>query len=344
MPAGNVRFLRESPPFFHDTDSVRKMMWTTAAALAPLAAASIWIHGLRAAWMIASSVLAAFAAEWAAGNLRRKQATMPSDGSAVLTGLILSLSLPVRVPLWMPAAGALLAIGLGKQVFGGLGRNPMNPALCGRFLLMLVLPSAFGWDWRVPDGLTSASPLIRWRAAQAVLSQPETQSADRITESTMTLSRLIETLPGRFVAHPGSCLAETSALLILFGAGLLLYRRVIGWKIPMAGLLSSALLFWTVGGTDGVFSGDPLLFIPHGAFLYMLFFMATDPVTSPIRPMDRWLFGAGFGGLSVMLRLWGPWAEGAGLALLLMNGINAVLFSRRRNRRESGSDTKPGTA
>ncbi len=331
MTPGNVRFPGGSAPFIRDNDSVRKMMWTTAAALAPLAAASVWTHGLRAAWFILSAVIAASAAEWAAQSLRRGHVTTPppSDGSAFLTGLLLSLSLPLAAPLWMPAAGAVLAVGLARLVFGGLGGNPLNPALCGRFMLMLVVPAAFASDWRAPDGLTAASPLIRWRAGHAVLMRPESQSADRIADATMTLSRLIESLPGRFTAHPGSCAAETSTLLILFGAGILLYRRVIGWKIPIAGLLSSIALFWVFGGTDGVFSGDPLLFLPHGAFLFMLFFMATDPVTSPVRPVHRWLFGAGFGGLTVLLRLRGPWPEGAGIALLLMNGIHALLSRRK---------------
>lgn len=344
MTTGNVRFLSASIPYIRDNDSVRKMMWTTAAALAPLAAASVWIHGLRAAWFILSAVTAASAAEWAAQSLRRRRMTAPppSDGSAFLTGLLLSLSLPLNAPLWMPAAGAVLAVGLAKQVFGGLGRNPLNPALCGRLLLMLVHPAAFVSDWRAPDGLTAASPLIRWRAGHTVLMRPETQSADRIADATMTLSRLIETLPGRFVAHPGSCMAETSTLLILFGAGILLYRRVIGWKIPIAGLLSSVALFWAMGGTDGLFSGDPLLFLPHGAFLFMLFFMATDPVTSPVRPLHRWLYGAGFGGLTVLLRLRGPWPEGAGIALLLMNGVHALLSRRKPAQPKLGSNDSPG--
>ncbi len=346
MTSGNVRFLRESFPFIRDNDSVRKMMWTTAAALAPLAAASVWTYGFRAAWFIGSAVTAAFAAEWAAQSLRRRPLTTPppSDGSAFLTGLLLSLSLPVPAPLWMPAAGAVLAVVLGKQVFGGLGRNPLNPALFGRLMLMLVYPAAFTSDWLAPDSLTAASPLIRWRAGYTVLMRPESQSADRIADATMTLSRLIETLPGRFVAHPGSCLAETSMLLVLFGAGILLYRRVIGWKIPIAGLLSSVLLSWAFGGTDGAFSGDPLLFLPHGAFLFMLFFMATDPVTSPVRPVNRWLFGAGFGGLMVLLRLWGPWPEGAGIALLLMNGIHALLSRRRPIRPPRSPDGPQGVS
>ncbi|MBN2201528.1 RnfABCDGE type electron transport complex subunit D [bacterium] len=343
MTTGNVRFLTGHFPFIRDNDSVRKMMWTTAAALAPLAAASVWTYGLRAAWFIVSAVTAACAAEWAAQGLRRRQVMAPpSDGSAFLTGLLLSLILPLQAPPWMPATGAVLAVGLGKQVFGGLGRNPLNPALCGRFLLMLAFPAAFASDWLAPDGLTAASPLIRWRAAHTVLMRPESQSADRIADATMTLSRLIETLPGRFVAHPGSCPAETSALLILFGAGILLYRRVIGWKIPIAGLLSSVLLFWAFGGTDGAFSGDPLLFLPNGAFLFMLFFMATDPVTSPVRPIDRWLFGAGFGSLTVLLRLWGPWPEGAGIALLFINAIHALLSRRKPTRPRSNPDHSRG--
>ncbi|MDM7925300.1 MAG: RnfABCDGE type electron transport complex subunit D [bacterium] len=343
MTSANARFLGGSVPFIRDNDSVRKMMWTTAAALAPLASASVWIHGPRAAWFILSAVIAASAAEWAALSLRRRPVTAaapPSDGSAFLTGLLLSLSLPVTVPLWMPAAGAVLAVGLGKQVFGGLGRNPLNPALCGRLMLTLAHPAAFASAWNSSDGLTAASPLIRWRAGHAVLIRPESLSADRIADATVTLSQLIETLPERFVAHPGSCPAETSTLLILFGAGILLYRRVIGWKIPIAGLLSSVALFWAFGGTDGAFSGDPLLFLPNGAFLFMLFFMATDPVTSPVRPLHRWLYGAGFGGLTVLLRLLGPWPEGAGIALLLMNGIHALL-SRRKPTRPPSNPNAP---
>jgi Na+-translocating ferredoxin:NAD+ oxidoreductase subunit D len=331
MPKKDDRFVMEPIPHLRDTDSTTKMMWTATAALAPLAAASVWIHGLRTAWMFLSSSAAAVLTEWAWLRVRfRRPCPPPADGSATLTGVLLAMCLPVGVPAWMPAAGAALAVSLGKQAFGGLGSNPLNPALLGRLLLSLTVPSAFAPNPAAADALTAATPLARWRACRDILTHADAHAADRIADATLTLARLAESIPGRFIAHPGACPGETSALLVLFGAGLLLYRRVIGWKIPIAGLLSAVLLFWAVGGTDGAFTGDPLLFVPQGGFLFVLFFMATDPVTSPIRPVDRWLFGAGFGCLTVCLRLWGPWAEGAGPALLILNGINAVCLGRIR--------------
>jgi Na+-translocating ferredoxin:NAD+ oxidoreductase subunit D len=334
--ARHVEFVTDAFPHVHDGDSTKKMMWTVVFSLVPLALAACWVRGFGAVWILSTSIGAAVLTELAFDrSLRRHPAVR--DGSACVTGMLLALSLPFQIPWWMPALGAAAAVGLAKKAFGGLGANPVNPALFGRLFLQLVHPAAF-WPGLVGiDGLTAATPLTRFRIARDILVNTAGHPAERIADAALTVSDLYGSAADGFVARHSACLGETSMLLLLFAAGFLLYRRVIGWKIPSAAIVSSGILFWVAGGTEGFFSGNPIFQLSAGGLVFAFFFMATDPVTSPVRAKDRLIFGAGCGILTVIFRLWGPHPEGVGYGVVIMNLIHALRHRRRPGIRDNGA-------
>jgi electron transport complex protein RnfD len=319
-----IRFRTERFPHILDGDSTTKMMWTVALSLLPVSLAACFVHGARAGFILLFSIGAAVLSERLFNAIRHETATV-GDGSAFVTGLLLALSLPSRIAWWMPVLGAFTAIGLAKEAFGGLGANPVNPALIGRLLLMLIRPGAFWPDFDGIDGLTAASPLTRFRIAREILSNSSIHPADRVADATVSVSGLYDSFADGSILRHSACLGETSLLLLLFAAGFLLYRRVIGWKIPLAMLVSSGILFWIFGGVEGILSGNPFFHLSQGGLLLAACFMATDPVTSPVRAKDRLIFGAGCGILTVIFRLWGPHPEGVSYAVVIMNLIHTVL-------------------
>ena len=319
--------MTESIPHLFDRDSTSKMMWTVSLSLLPVSLAACFVHG-AAAWIIfLAAIGSAVLTERLFNGIRREPSTI-RDGSAFVTGLLLALSLPSGIPWWMPVLGAFAAVGLAKQSFGGLGANPVNPALFGRLLLMLIRPGTFWPALDGVDGLTAATPLTRFRIAREILSNSSIQPADRVTDATVCVSGLYGSFADGSILRHSACLGETSLLLLLFAAGFLIYRRVIGWKIPLATLVSSGLLFWIFGGTEGILSGNPFFHLSQGGLFFAACFMATDPVTSPVRAKDRLIFGAGCGILTVIFRLWGPHPEGVSYAVVIMNLAYTVLKRR----------------
>ena len=323
----HVRFLTEPFPHLVDNDSTSKMMWTVSLSLFPVSLSACFVHGAAAAAILLSSVGVAVLSERLFNAIRREPSTV-GDGSAFVTGLLLGLSLPAHLPWWIPVLGAFTAVGFAKQAFGGLGANPVNPALTGRLLLMLIRPGVFWPEFSGVDGLTAATPLTRFRIAREILANSSVHPADRVTDATVAVSGLYGSFADDSILRHSACLGETSLLLLLFAAGFLIYRRVIGWKIPLAMLVSSGILFWIFGGVEGILSGNPFFQLSQGGLFLAACFMATDPVTSPVRAKDRLIFGAGCGILTVIFRLWGPHPGGVSYAVVIMNLAYTIL--RRR--------------
>lgn len=277
-------------------------MRTVLLALLPPALAGVYFFGLHALWLMLACMLAAVAAEAAVQSLRKKPVTV-SDCSALVTGLLLALSLPPALPIWMGVLGSAVAIILAKQLFGGLGTNPFNPALAGRAFLAAAFPvhlttwNTLGGSLAAlgADALTSATPLKLWKMQHVGTA----------------LSRLF------FGAHLGS-IGETSVLAILIGAAILLARRIIDWRIPGGFLGTVAVLSLILGQ-------NPLFHLTAGGLLLGAFFMATDYVTTPVTPGGRWLFGIGAGVILMVIRLYGGLPEGVTYAILIMNGFAPLI-------------------
>lgn len=307
----NPKLIVTSTPHVRDVDTVPRIMHTVNLSLIPAAFMAVWYFKFHAFMIILTCVLTSVLTEaiWQKG--RGKKITI-YDGSAILTGLLLALTLPPRLPLWMAALGAVVAISLGKQVFGGLGFNPFNPALVGRAFLI----AAFSVDmtsWFLPgagvDATASATPLQMMKATGA-------------TTSYWNL----------FTGNIGGSLGETSAIAIILGGAFLIYKGYVDFRIPVGYFGATAIL-------TTIFGQDPIFHLFAGGLMLGGFYMITDMVTSPITKTGRWIFGIGAGVLLVMIRLFGGYPEGVLYSILLMN-MTVPLLNRYTRPRTYGEVKK----
>lgn len=277
--------------------SVSRTMYIVLFALLLPTGASVYFFGYYALKVVAVSIATAVLTEYASKKLRRRAFVM--DGSAIITGLLLALTLPPTIPLWMVALGSFFAIAIVKEAFGGLGHNIFNPALGGRAFLQLSFPMEMT-KWVFPAGFTTdavtiASPLI-WRF-------------DKLPFYWKLL-----------IGNTSGSLGETSTLLILLGGILLIAIRVIDWRIPLAYIGTVAILSLSLG-QDAVFH------LLSGGLMLGAFFMATDYVTSPLTHRGRLIFGFGAGILTITIRLYGGLPEGVCFAILFMNALVPLIDS-----------------
>lgn len=298
----NDQLVVTSSPHVRDVTTVSQIMWSVVLALVPAMLAAIYFFKARAFAIILVSVLGAVATEYIFQKVRGKKITV-SDGSAVITGVLLALILPPTVPLWIALLGSIVAIGLGKQVFGGLGYNPFNPALVGRAFLLAAYPVIMT-TWEL-DGKTTATPLN-------VLKM---EGMEAVTADYWEL----------FIGHVGGSLGETSAFALLIGASYLIYKGYINWRIPF-GMIGSVFVITLILGHD------PIFHLLSGGLILGAFYMATDMVTSPITKKGRWIFGIGAGIIVVIIRLWGGYPEGVLYSILLMNTTVPLLNRYTRPR------------
>ena len=303
-------FILSSSPHAHANSSVSRIMLDVIIALLPTTAAGIWFFGWPAVWTVATCVAMCLVTEALCRLAMRRESTI-GDLSAVVTGLLLALNLPAGLPLWMAVLGSVFALGIAKQVFGGLGMNPFNPALAARaFLLVSFTGPMTTWLkpfwWRTPEAMTTATPLAAMK----------TMSAGAEAAST--------TLPGLgdlFLGTMPGCIGEVSAAALLLGAAYLLVRRVITWHIPVSFLATCAVCAWIMGGAP------VLTQLLTGGVVLGACFMATDYVTSPTTAKGRLIFGCGCGLLCMLIRRYGAYPEGCSFAILVMNAF-APLISR----------------
>ena len=299
-------------PHVHGGDSVQRNMYGVCIALVPALLASLWFFGLGAAIVLATSVLACVLFEWAIAKflLKSHRCTI-CDGSAVLTGLLLGFNLPSNVPLWIIIIGALVAIGVGKMTFGGLGCNPFNPALVGRVFLLISFPVQMT-SWPVPgqltelgtDAVTGATPLAELAAG----------NLDAIPSATDLL-----------LGNTGGSLGEVSALCLLLGLAFMLWRKIITWHIPVSILGTVAVFTAILWGVDSNQFANPLFHLLTGGMMLGACYMATDYVTSPMTHKGQIIYGICIGLLTVVIRLWGAYPEGMSFAILIMNAFTPLI-------------------
>ena len=326
------KFYISPSPHIKNTDSIPKNMYAVIFSLVPAGIGACYFFGLHIIWIITISIGSAIITELLC-QLLMKRPIQITNGSAILTGLLLAYNVPPEVPLWIPALGSFFGIAVGKMVFGGLGYNPLNPALVGRAFLMASWPVSMTVFETVPrsgtlsgiDALTTATPLNIFSSTREIILNSSNYTTEQIAEATQAFSELSGSYTNLFLGRIGGCIGETSVLLLFIGAVFLLYKRIIGWKIPFSFIGTVALLTWMFGGTDGLFSGDPIFHILSGGLILGAFFMATDMVTSPVTFKGRLYFGIGCGILTVVIRLWGGYPEGVSYSILLMNLTTPLL-------------------
>ncbi len=311
-------------PHIHSGDSVQKNMYGVCLALVPALVASLYFFGLGAAVVLLTSIVSCVIFEWSITKfiLRREKNTI-LDGSAILTGILLGFNLPSNLPIWIVIIGALVAIGVGKMTFGGLGQNPFNPALVGRVFLLISFPAQMT-TWPVTgsvqylDAQTGATPLylMKWAV----------QSGDA-----SVLNDLPSSLSMVLGMHGGS-LGEVSALLLLLGCVFMLVRKIITWHIPVSILGTVAVLSAILHCSNPAYA-DPISVLCSGGLMLGACFMATDYVTSPMTPKGQIIYGVAIGALTVVIRNWGAYPEGMSFAILIMNAFTPLINNYCKPRR-----------
>ena len=299
-------------PFIHGNDSVATIMWNVVGALAPLVIASFWFFGVSALLVIVAACAGALLAERAfgpGGTLR--------DGSAVITGILLGLTLPAGMPLWMALLGGAFSIGIGKQLFGGLGYNIFNPALLGRAFLQAAFPVAIttwpavGGSWWSLKGDNFALPFMAG-------------ISDAVTAPTpLGLMKFEQQGTGNValaLGNHGGSLGETSAILIVICGAYLAWRGFLNWRIPVGIVVTVGALAALLHNVNPQYPTAAFMTLSGGLMLGAVF-MATDMVTAPVTNAGRWIFAIGIGVLVVAIRLWSGLPEGVMYAILLMNAM-----------------------
>jgi len=340
------RLVVTASPHIRQDVSVEKVMYGVVIALVPALAGSIYFFGLRAVMIVLVSCVTAIATEAAIQKARHVPVTV-ADGSALVAGLLLAFNLPAGVPFWVPLVGSFFAIAIGKQVFGGLGYNVLNPALAARAFLMASWPVQMTTTWlaarggtlsgtalRGVDVLTQATPLAVWKKASQIVADPAS-TTHQIVQARQALTELgsPDTTMNLFLGNTGGCIGETSALLLLIGAAYLMFKRWIGWRIPVSYVLTVAVLSWAFGGVDGLFTGNAVFHVLAGGLILGAFYMATDMVTSPVSPTGMLVFGVGCGLLTTIIRIAGGYPEGVCYSILLMNVATPLIDRTMRPKR-----------
>jgi electron transport complex protein RnfD len=310
-------------PHLKAGDSTPRIMWTVVATLVPVVGSAIWTFGPSAGLIIGASLLGAVGTE----RLLARSPDPVRDGSAAITGLLLGLTLPASLPLWMAAFGGAVSIALGKWVFGGLGQNVFNPALVGRAFLQAAFPAAMT-TWPLPTGAaTPDGGIVAWATLRGPHFAPPLMGGrvDAVTGATPLGLQKFEgvstPVSDLFLGSIGGSIGETSALFILLGGAYLAYRGYLDWRIPVSVLLAVAILSSALHALrPDTLPGAPFMLFSGGLMLGAVY-MATDMVTSPVTPRGAWLYGAGIGALVVVIRMWGGLPEGVMYAILLMNAF-----------------------
>ena len=316
--AGGGGMFISPAPHIHSGDSVTKKMLAVILALLPAYLVALYFFGLGTLVVSLTAVFSCVLFEYLIQRFLLKGAPTIGDCSAILTGLLLSFNLPSNLPVWMVIIGSLVAIGIGKMSFGGLGNNPFNPALVGRVFLLISFPvqmtswpRPMAWNMHYLDAETGATPLAMIKGHFGKI--PETMDL--------------------LIGNMGGSLGEVSAIALLIGLAYLLIRKIISWHIPVSILLSvfifTGILYWV----NPEIYASPLVHLLTGGLLLGAIFMATDYVTSPMSKTGMILYGIGIGVITVVIRVFGSYPEGVSFAILIMNAftplINAYIKPKR---------------
>ncbi|MCQ2243623.1 MAG: RnfABCDGE type electron transport complex subunit D [Bacteroidaceae bacterium] len=308
-------------PHAHSNDSVEKNMYGVIIALVPALLASFYFFGLGSAIVCATSVAACVLFEWAIQKFIMGQEPRITDGSAILTGLLLGFNLPSNLPIWIIIIGALVAIGVGKMSFGGLGCNPFNPALVGRCFLLVSFPVQMT-TWPVAgqygaylDAETGATPLSLIKR----IAKGDTAAADQLPDA----MNLLLGDPSNGLG--AGTIGEVCALALIIGLCYMLWKKIITWHIPVSIIGTVAVfsgLMWLIDSAHYV---NPVYELLTGGLLLGAIFMATDYVTSPMSSKGQIIYGVCIGILTVCIRNWGAYPEGMSFAILIMNAFTPLI-------------------
>lgn len=315
-------------PHVHSDRTSKKLMYDVVIALIPAFLVSLYIFGIGAFIVTAVAVASCIIFEYLIQKYLLKTSVTIGDGSALITGILLAFNLPSNLPIWMIIVGSLVAIGVAKSSFGGLGFNIFNPALVGRVFLLVSFPVQMT-TWPTPienqmnivDAVSGATPL-------SIIKE------GLLFGETMTdLSSKIPSYIDMFLGLTGGSLGETSVFALLLGGIYLIARRVISWHIPVMMLLSIGLvsgIFWLVNAEQ---YADPMIHLLSGGAVLGAFYMATDLVTSPMTKKGMIVFAVSIGIITVLIRIFGAYPEGVSFAIIIMNAFVPLINKYFKPRR-----------
>lgn len=315
-------------PHAHGNETVEKNMYGVIIALVPALLVSFLYFGIGSVIVCLTSVASCMFFEWAITKYMLKEEPTLMDGSAIVTGLLLGFNLPSNLPIWITLIGALVAIGIGKMTFGGLGSNPFNPALVGRCFLLVSFPAqmtswpVLGQLSKYTDAATGATPLSVMKSA---IKTGDATMLDKLPNS-------LHLLLGNNVSGGMGTIGEVCALALIGGLIFMLWRKIITWHIPIS-IFATVFVFSGLLHLVNPIYADPLTVLFSGGLMLGAIFMATDYVTSPMTPKGQLIYGIVIGFLTVVLRNWGSYPEGMSFAILIMNAftplINAYIKPKR---------------
>jgi electron transport complex protein RnfD len=309
-------------------------MYDVVIALVPAFLVSLYLFGVHALITTAAAVFSCLLFEYLIQRFLLKTPTTIWDGSALITGVLLAFNLPAGIPIWMTLVGGLVAIGVAKLPFGGLGFNIFNPALVGRVFLLVSFPVQMtAWptvvenNTRLVDAVTGATPLGLIKDGL------------QYGESMSLISTRLPSNMDMLLGLTGGSIGEMSALALLLGGLYLIFRKVISWHIPVMLLATIGLLTAVFWWFDPEFYANPVIHLLSGGAILGAFYMATDLVTSPVTKKGMIVFAIGIGLITVMIRLFGSYPEGISFAILIMNAF-VPLINRYFKPRRFGSRIK----
>ena len=309
-------YILSSSPHTHSHASVSRIMLDVIIALLPTTAAGVWFFGMPAVWTIATCVSTCIVTEAVCRILMKRDNTI-GDLSAVVTGLLLALNLPAGIPLWMAVVGSVFAIFIAKQVFGGLGMNPFNPALAARAFMLISFTGPMT-TWLRPISHKACCACCQATPEAMTMATPLASMKHMYTATGVQMDNLVERMPSlvdMLVGNMPGCIGEVSALALALGAVYLLVRKVITWHIPVT-FIATVFVYSLIAGGAPAYAQ-----VLTGGVMIGACFMATDYVTSPTTAKGKLIFGFGCGLICMLIRQFGSYPEGCSFAILIMNAV-----------------------
>jgi len=313
--------LKMSPsPHFHGRETTKKLMYGVVIALIPAFITSVIYFGTGAIIVTATAVASCILFEYIIQKYILQRPLSVTDGSALITGMLLAFNLPSNIPVFMVVLGSLVAIGIGKMTFGGLGNNPFNPALVGRVFMLISFPVQMT-TWPVPKGFeTGYADAVTGATPLAVLKEG-LKNGESLSDLLSKVPDTVNMLLGKM----GGSMGEVSAIALLLGFAYLLYKKIITWHIPVS-IIGTVAVFATIQQMlDPEAGAGPVFHILSGGLLLGAIFMATDYVTSPMSKKAMVFYGCLIGLLTMIIRLYGAYPEGVSFAILIMNSFVPLL-------------------
>jgi electron transport complex protein RnfD len=322
------KIIISASPHVHSDRTSKRVMYDVLIALVPALVVSLYLFGLNALIMTSVAVISCLLFEYLIQKYILKTTITVNDGSALITGILLAFNLPATLPLWMVIMGSLVAIGVAKMSFGGLGYNIFNPALVGRVFLLVSFPVQMT-SWPLPiENNTSLFDAVTGETTLGIIKEGLLYG-----ETMSTLTEKIPTLLELLLGFTSGSAGEMSALALILGGLYLLIRKVITWHIPVTILVTMALftgIFWVVNPEQ---YANPLIHILSGGAMLGAFYMATDLVTSPMTKKGMVIFAIGIAIITVVIRLYGAYPEGISFAILIMNAFVPLINTYFKPRR-----------